>query len=142
MKRILLAAALSIALPAFADDGADISVTVTNIPAAKGNLLIGLYDSASSFLVKPTEQSPKVALKSTSPVSARFVDIPPGTYAVAVIQDLNKNGKLDKNFIGMPKEPLAFSVIKKIPKGKPKFSACAFQVAGKNLSMIIPLTLE
>lgn len=140
MCRTLLAAALAIALPAA--DGADIDVTVTNIPAAKGNLLIGLYDSASEFLVRPTEQSPKVPLKSTSPVIAKFVDVAPGTYAIAVIQDLNNNGKLDKNFLGMPKEPLAFSVIEGIPKGKPKFAACAFHVAGKDLSMIIPLTVE
>ncbi len=142
MRRLLLAAALAFVPPTFADDGADISVTVTNIPAAKGDLLIGLYNSATSFLVSPTEPSPKVPLKSTNPVSVRFVDVPPGTYAVAVIQDLNENGKLDKNFIGMPKEPLAFSVIEEIPKGKPKFSACSFEVAGENLSMVIPLTLE
>jgi len=32
-----------------------------------------------------------------------------GEYAIAVIQDLNENGKLDKNFLGIPKEPYGFS---------------------------------
>ncbi len=32
-----------------------------------------------------------------------------GEYAVAVIQDLNENEKLDKNFLGIPKEPYGFS---------------------------------
>ena len=32
-----------------------------------------------------------------------------GDYAVAIIQDLNENEKLDKNFLGIPKEPYGFS---------------------------------
>lgn len=129
-------------MTAFADEGATVTVTVTNIPAAEGNLLIGLYDSAANFLVKPSRDSPKIPLKSTGSVSAKFKDLPPGHYAIAVIQDLNKNGKLDKNFIGMPKEPLAFSVIERIPRGKPKFEACSFLVNGEDVSMVIPLTVE
>lgn len=39
-----------------------------------------------------------------------FPDLSPGRYAIAVYQDKNKNGKLDKNFFGMPKEPYGFSV--------------------------------
>lgn len=126
----------------FADDGATITVTVTNIPGAKGDLLIGLYDSAKAFTVEPLEQSPKITLESTDPVTAEFKGVRPGTYAIAVIQDLNQNGELDKNFIGIPKEPLAFSVIEEIPRGKPKFEECAFVVSDEDVEMDIPLTLE
>jgi uncharacterized protein (DUF2141 family) len=35
--------------------------------------------------------------------------LPPGKYAVALIHDVNKNHKLDKNFIGMPKEQWGMS---------------------------------
>ena len=34
----------------------------------------------------------------------QFNDIPPGTYAIAVFHDENANGKLDKNFLGIPCE--------------------------------------
>jgi len=30
--------------------------------------------------------------------------IPPGTYAIACYHDENDNGKLDTNFLGIPKE--------------------------------------
>ena len=39
----------------------------------------------------------------------RFFDIPPGTYAVKLHIDENENGKLDTNFIGIPKEQYGIS---------------------------------
>ena len=81
-------------------------------------------------------------MTSTEALVATIKHVKPGTYAIAVIQDLNGNGKLDRNFLGMPKEPLAFSVIREIPNGKPDFSACSFQVKGANVAMKIPLTVK
>lgn len=124
------------------DGGATITVTVTNIPGAKGELLIGLYDSAGSFTRTALPGSPKVPVTSRSKIRAKIPNVKPGTYAIVVIQDLNGNGRLDKNFVGMPKEPLAFSVIRKIPRGKPQFAACSFKVGTKDISMTIPLVVE
>lgn len=123
-------------------DAAEVRVTVTNIPAAKGNLLIGLYDSERTFTRNPLPGSPKIRLSSTGPVTATISDVEPGTYAVVVIQDLNGNGKLDRNLVGMPTEPLAFSRIRTIPRGKPRFSACSFEIGESDLSITIPLVLE
>lgn len=119
-----------------------LTVTVTNIPGAKGSLLIGLYDSEASFTADPMPVSPKIPLTSADDVNTTIEGLKPGTYAIAVIQDLNGNGELDRNFLGMPKEPLAFSVITEIPKGKPKFSACSFRIVDADLAMTIPLVLE
>ena len=35
---------------------------------------------------------------------AIFNDVPPGSYAVFVFHDVNRNNKMDKNFLGVPKE--------------------------------------
>ena len=35
--------------------------------------------------------------------------VPPGAYAVAAFHDENGNGKLDRNLLGLPTEPYAFS---------------------------------
>ena len=59
-----------------------------------------------------------------------------------MIQDLNGNGELDRNFLGIPKEPLAFSVITEIPKGKPDFTACSFKIVDADFAMTIPLVLR
>ncbi len=143
MKPISLLSALFAALlaTAAADEGATLTVTVTNIPDAKGTLLVGVYDKSQNFTEKPLPQSPKIPLKSSTPVTAKIAGLEPGTYAVAVIQDLNGNGILDRGPFGMPREPLAFSVIRQIPRGKPSFSACSF-VIETDLSITIPLVLE
>jgi len=142
MKYLFFALALGLAFPILAEEGVTLTVTVTNIPGAQGDLLIGLYDSAESFTDAPFSQSPKVPLTSKNDVSVTIKNLKPGRYAVSVIQDLNQNGVLDKNFVGMPKEPLAFSVIDKIPKGKPKFEACSFEVVDSDLAMTIRLVVK
>ena len=38
-----------------------------------------------------------------------FSDVPPGVYAVQVLQDLNGNGKMDFDWAGLPVEPYGFS---------------------------------
>jgi uncharacterized protein (DUF2141 family) len=48
-----------------------------------------------------------------------FEDIPPGTYALAVIHDENMNGKLDTNWLGIPKEGYGFSNAVKAMRGAP-----------------------
>jgi uncharacterized protein (DUF2141 family) len=124
------------------EKGFALTVTVTNIPGAKGNLLIGLYDSETSFTDEPLAISPKIPVTSSDDVNTTIEGLKPGTYAIAVIQDLNGNGELDRNFLGMPKEPLAFSVITEIPKGKPKFAACSFKIVDADVAMTIPLVLK
>ena len=142
MKLLFCSLLASLALPLAAAETYDVRVTVTNIPGAKGNLLVGLYDSSRSFLRRPHPNSPKIRVTSRSSITATIRDVEPGTYAVSVIQDLNGNGRLDKSTFGMPTEPLAFSVIRKIPRGKPRFDACAFEVRNRDVRMTIPLVLE
>ena len=51
---------------------------------------------------------------------------------MAIYHDENRNGKLDKNVIGIPKEHMGFSNNAKIeltPPGPPAYSAVKFDVA-------------
>jgi uncharacterized protein (DUF2141 family) len=52
--------------------------------------------------------------------------VAPGTYAVSVLHDVNSNGDLDTNFLGIPKEPLGFSNGAKPKMGPPSFDAAKF----------------
>lgn len=147
MKLILTLLALALSVlpsrPGLAQEKVfALTVTVTNIPGAKGNLLIGLYDSEATFTDDPLAISPKIPVTSSDDVNTTIEGLKPGTYAIAVIQDLNGNGELDRNFLGMPKEPLAFSVISEIPKGKPDFKACSFKIVDADVAMTIPLVLK
>lgn len=69
-----------------------------------------------------------------------FLDIPPGSYAIAVIHDENMDGELETNFLGVPKEGYGFSNDAKGMIGAPSFSAASFSYDGKNLDMTISLS--
>jgi uncharacterized protein (DUF2141 family) len=59
-----------------------------------------------------------------------FGNVPYGEYAVGVFHDLNKNGRLDTNFFGFPKEDMAVSNnAKGGPLGGPPWSQAKFQLA-------------
>ena len=58
-------------------------------------------------------------------------DLPSGKYAVAAYVDNNKNGRQDKNFLGVPKEIYGFSNDVRGMFGPPDFSEAAFDI-GEN----------
>jgi uncharacterized protein (DUF2141 family) len=52
--------------------------------------------------------------------------LPPGRYALSVYLDENRNHRLDKNSLGIPKEPVGASNNPKIHVGMPHFDECSF----------------
>ena len=60
-------------------------------------------------------------------------------YAFTFFHDLNKNKKLDTNFLGIPKEPYGFSNEKKGRFGPPKFKEVSFKL---NKSSIFKISIE
>lgn len=68
-----------------------------------------------------------------------FENIPTGTYAIAVIHDENMNGKLDANWLGIPKEGYGFSNTAKGVASAPLFSAASFPYDGQNLELTVSL---
>jgi len=56
--------------------------------------------------------------------------LPAGEYAVALIHDVNKNHKLDKNFLGEPKEQWGLSNNPHAVIKTPSYSACTFKLTG------------
>jgi uncharacterized protein (DUF2141 family) len=70
----------------------------------------------------------------------QFNDIPPGVYAVAVFHDENANGKLDKNFLGIPREGYGASNNVRPKMSAPAFKDAAFTVkAGATTTLSIDM---
>ena len=82
---------------------AHLVIHVADLNTHNGQLLFCIFKSAQGF---PGDS--KFAVESqVKPVTAdnQFtLDLPPGKYAAAVVHDENANGKLDTNFLGIPKE--------------------------------------
>jgi uncharacterized protein (DUF2141 family) len=120
--------------------GGVIHVDLVGVRNNKGQVFCALYASADGF----PKDSQKAIRRDTSSVSEKkasceFSGIEPGTYAVSVFHDENSNGKLDANFLGIPREGVGASNDARGHMGPPKFDAAKFQFAGGRLSLKITL---
>ena len=59
-----------------------------------------------------------------------FSNVAPGVYSGGAFHDANDNGKLDTNWIGIPKEGVASSNNAKGRMGPPKFKDASFEYKG------------
>ena len=66
-------------------------------------------------------------------------NVPDGTYAVSFVHDKNSNGKMDKNFMGIPKEDYGCSNNAKGFMGPPKWEDAKFELKGADKSITISL---
>jgi len=95
-------------------------------PPADGTLICLLYNSPNTFGdLRESYRTERFAV--TSENQYRITDIPAGDYALVVFLDDNQNGFLDKNFIGIPREPIAFSQRYR-PKGPPSYQRAQFSL--------------
>lgn len=109
---------LVILCSSFVTPPATLTIVVKNIQPGKGSVVLAVFNSADHFLKKPVAQQ---AVKATNGTMQASFSLPQGSYAAAIYQDANDNGKLDKNWLGIPKENYGFS-----NNARPMFSAPAF----------------
>lgn len=64
------------------------------------------------------------------------VMLPHGEYAIAIFVDANGNGKMDKNFLGIPKEQYGFSNNVMGRMAAPSFEQAKFEVTGPTIQNI------
>jgi|SRR5215831_8884369 len=60
--------------------------------------------------------------------TAVMENLPPGDYSVVAIHDENKNHRLDRNFLGIPKEGFGFSNNPHVGLSAPRFDAAIVHV--------------
>ena len=95
-----------------------------------GKLYVAVYNTEKSFLKKPILGT--IVEVKDGKATASFKDLIPGEYAVSSFYDKNDNGKLDTNFLGIPKEPTAMSNNAKGSFGAPKFKDAKFIFSLRN----------
>ena len=98
-------------------------IEITNIRPGKGEVKIALFDNENDWLEKPVHS---LSFESDARAKTISFEVPYGIYAISVYQDTNGNNELDTNFMGIPKEPIAFGNNYK-PFGKPDFNSAAVE---------------
>jgi|KBSMisStandDraft_5_1062788.scaffolds.fasta_scaffold143621_2 uncharacterized protein (DUF2141 family) len=103
----LLSAAAIVAVPARAEGVATpagcVQLEVRNVRAEQGMLMIAAYGDAGSFNKAPLVATQMRAGAAT--MSFALCGLSGSSVALTLYQDLNGNGKLDANALGVPSEP-------------------------------------
>ena len=113
-----------------------INIRVEGIKTLQGQLVVALFNTPEDFLKKDF-WSRTYPIAQTGEMNISIRDIPQGNYAISLFQDKNKNGAIDTNFVGIPKEPFGFSNNPKIRFGPPTFEEAQFQHTDAETNLII-----
>jgi uncharacterized protein (DUF2141 family) len=118
-----------------------IHVEMLGIRNSTGAVACALFEAPEGF---PTEfmkfaASLMMVRVRGAKATCTFGQIPPGTYALAVIHDENRDGQLATDWMGLPKEGYGFSNDAKGLLGAPSFEAAKFSYNGQSLEMTITL---
>jgi len=124
---VILAVAFPV-LPSLSQSTSTVLLEVSSFKNTRGTLNCRLFTKASDF------PDGKGILTVRTPIAGAnttctFPNVEPGTYAVAVVHDENSNGKLDKNFVGVPSEGYGVSNNKTYALSAPKWDESVFTIA-------------
>jgi uncharacterized protein (DUF2141 family) len=119
-----------------------LTIKVVGARNAKGKIGVALFQSPEGF---PENGSAALRREQTGIDSQTmgaevvFRDLPPGVYAVAVFHDENMNGKLDKNFLGIPQEGYGASNNPGKKMRAPRFDEARFSLSAPQQTIEIKL---
>ena len=138
---LLLVAIFSTILTAQTKPETHLTVNVRLTEGAHGDLAYLVFSSPSGFPGDPAKAIRHGFLSISGGAKQIRIDtdLPPGTYAVSVYEDLNGNYRLDHNFLGIPREPVGASNNPKARMGPPHFDECSFQIGRtpKNITVTL-----
>ncbi|WBO83689.1 DUF2141 domain-containing protein [Hymenobacter yonginensis] len=136
---LFAAGSLLAAAPASAGNPAgtsSITVVVSALASTQSVVKLYFYNLRDQFLKPQGYVFKKAVLPAGQNQITLPVDLPNGEWAVAITQDMNNNDKLDKNFVGIPTEPFAFSNNVRPTLAPPDFNECKFTVSGPRVVTI------
>ncbi len=108
-----------------------ITVNVIGLHSNDGEVYCALYSSADGFPDGFAKAAKTTTAKITNEQAVcEFSAVVPGDYAISAYQDENSNGKLDRNFMGIPKEGVGASNDAKGSFGPPRFADARFTYKG------------
>jgi uncharacterized protein (DUF2141 family) len=110
-----------------------LTITIADIRESEGRLMIQVANSEKGFeFSEDSAAPPPVAISQLAEAGEMTfeVTLPPGIYGARVLHDLNGNGEMDSNFVGMPKEPWAFSNNATGRLGPAKWQDAKFEISG------------
>jgi uncharacterized protein (DUF2141 family) len=135
----LLAAVLSMPVVARAST---LTVHVTGIDSHKGQIKIGIFDKSDGWLSDKaaiTGQNIPLANVVGDSVDVTFANVKHGEYGVGAYHDANLNNKIDKNFLGVPKEQWGVSNNPRPHLRAPSYDEARFKIVDPSTFITLDL---
>lgn len=117
-----------------------VTVVVSALASTQSVVKLNFYNASDAFLKDGRQALQLIVRPGGKNTITVPVELAPGEWAVALTQDTNDNNQLDKNFLGIPTEPYAFSNNVRPRFAAPKFEECKFMVNTPGLVVNIALT--
>jgi uncharacterized protein (DUF2141 family) len=124
---VILFAFLGMLFPKEAEEEITLKVKITNVANEDSNIMIAVFRSYDTFLTENMYRKEVVAVDDFTETEIEF-KLVRGEYGIAVFQDKNKNGDLDRNFFSYPLEPFGFSRNFRPLIKAPHWTDVAFQI--------------
>ena len=116
-----------------------VTVRVSALASTSSMVKLYFYNTRAGFLKSGKWAFTRAVKPEGKSEIALSIDLPRGEWAVSLTQDMNNNNKIDKNFLGIPTEPYAFSNNVRPTVAAPDFNECKFLVdgPGKVISIVL-----
>jgi uncharacterized protein (DUF2141 family) len=117
-----------------------IIIELSNIRNQNGLIKVALFDDKDAYPTKPENAILRKHYEINSKQLLVHIDnINYGTYAISILHDENRNGKMDSNWLGIPKEGTGASNNAKGFFGPPKFKDASFELKEKETKLKIEM---
>jgi uncharacterized protein (DUF2141 family) len=104
-------------------------IHATGFRNQKGVAGAGLFESPDGWPEREDKSFAHDGFPITGSEALLSFKVPPGKYAVVVLHDENENGKLDRDFLGIPKEGFGFANNPHVFLTAPSFQVAEVNVA-------------
>jgi uncharacterized protein (DUF2141 family) len=117
-------------IPMFAQS---LDIRIENIRSSEGTIFLAFFRDNASFLVEKPFMIKKFCKQSlASGCLSVCVEMEPGLYGIALLDDENKDDKMEYNWLGIPREGFGFSDFYAKGFKRPVFSDFDFILTDSN----------
>lgn len=117
-----------------------LTITLENVKDSSGVIMLQLMQGEEEFNGATPAFASYLQRAQQGTMTFQSNNLPNGYFAVRIMHDLNGNGELDSNFVGMPTEPWAMSNNARGNFGPPTWEQVKFAVSDESVTQTIKLS--